>query len=142
MTNQELSRLYWLNKDIQEDQRRLRELESAAEGGTAKISGMPHGAGVGNLVEQYAPQIAELKELISLKVQQTWYELNRLNRYIQGVDDPRMRHIMALRHIDGKTWRQIANSIDGRPDTEEAVKKSYYRFLEKSESCPECPDVR
>lgn len=52
-------------------------------GCTAKITGLPHGTGVNDKIGNYTTQIADLKALLDLN-----YELNRLYRYIQSVDDP------------------------------------------------------
>lgn len=41
MTKKELSQLYFLNREIEEQQRRLSELEAVAESCTATITGMP-----------------------------------------------------------------------------------------------------
>ena len=46
MTLKELSQLYYLNREIEMDQRRLRELEARALPGAQVITGMPHGTGV------------------------------------------------------------------------------------------------
>ena len=42
MTKKELSQLYYLKKEIKEQQRRLDELETAATACTAKITGLPN----------------------------------------------------------------------------------------------------
>lgn len=140
LTKRELSQLYYLNKEIAEEKRKLAELEAAAEGGATKITGMPHVGGASNQVERYALEIAELKDIIDTKIRLAWHELNRLNRYITGVEVPRIRQILTLRHVNGLTWRQVARDLDGRVDTEESVKKAYYRFLKRAQSCPECPE--
>jgi len=46
MTLKELSQLYYLNREIEMDQRRLRELEARALPGAQVITGMPHGTGL------------------------------------------------------------------------------------------------
>ncbi len=46
MTKKELSQLYYLKKEIKEQQRRIAELEVAATKCTANISGMPSGKGI------------------------------------------------------------------------------------------------
>ena len=63
MTKRELSQLYWLNREIEEDKRKLTELEAAAEGGTAKITGMPHVSGNGRSIENYTVLIAEQRDM-------------------------------------------------------------------------------
>ncbi len=130
MTKKELSQLYYLNKEIKQQKQRLKELEAAATGCTAQITGMPHGTSVGDKVSKYAAEIADLKNLIELNIQKCWYEMNRLNRYIDSVEDSQMRQILTLRYIKQYSWYKIANEIGGN-NTEDSIKKSCYRFLAK-----------
>ena len=54
MTLKELSQLYYLNREMEMDQRRLRELEAKALPGAQVITGMPHGTGVVDKVGGWA----------------------------------------------------------------------------------------
>lgn len=128
MTKKELSQLYWLNREIEEDKRKLEELRSASEGGTAKITGMPHVTGNGKSMENYAILIAEQSDMIDLKTKQTIIEYNRLNRYIAEVDDSLMRQILSLRYVNGLSWLQIALHIGGG-NTADSVRMAHNRFL-------------
>ena len=59
MSMQELKGLYYLKKEIKEQQRRLDELETAATACTAKITGLPSGRGISDKIGNYAAQIAD-----------------------------------------------------------------------------------
>ena len=131
MTKRELSQLYWLNREIEEDKRKLTELEAAAEGGTAKITGMPHVSGNGRSIENYTVLIAEQRDLIEAKIRQTVILYNRLNRYIATVPDSLMRQILSLRYINGLSWFQVAQHIGGG-NTADSVRKAHDRFLQKT----------
>lgn len=111
MTKKELSQLYWLNREIEEQQRRLQELESLATSCTSPITGMPKSKGIIDKLSEYVAEIADLKWLIDLNLQKCFFELNRLNRYINTVEDSEMRLILSLRYINGLSWQQIAYSI-------------------------------
>lgn len=128
MTIKELSQLYYLNREIEKDKRRLAELESAATSETSKITGMPHGSGAGDKIGQYAADIADLRSLIELNLQKCWYELNRLNRYISTVDDSLTRQILTLRFVNGLPWRQVAFSIGGK-NSADSVKQVCSRYI-------------
>lgn len=128
MTKKELSQLYYLNREIEEQQRRLQELEESATSCTAHITGMPHGSGVGDKIGKYAAEIADMRGLLDLNLKKCFYELNRLNRYISSVEDSQMRMILSLRYINGLSWRQIAWSIGG-DNTENGVRMIHNRFL-------------
>lgn len=129
MTKKELSQLYWLNREIEEQQRRLEELESIATSCTANITGLPSGNGVSDKIGSCVAEIIDLKGLIDLNIKKCFYEFNRLNRYIESVDDSEMRLILSLRYVNGLTWIQIAFSI-GEHD-EQYPRKKHNKFLAK-----------
>ena len=130
MTVGELKQLYYLNREIEEQKRRLEELETAATGATSRITGMPHGYGTSDKVGNYSAEIADLKTSIEFNVQRCWQELNRLRNYINSVDDSLTRQILTLRYINGLPWTQVAACIGGG-NTEDSVRKVHTRFLEK-----------
>lgn len=111
MTKKELSQLYYLRKEIKEQQRRLSELEALATNCTAKITGLPNGNGVSDKVANYAAQIADLKGLLDLNLKKCFYELNRLDRFISSVKDSEMRTILMLRYIQNLSWQKVAFAI-------------------------------
>ena len=131
MNKRELSQLYYLNREIEQLKSRIEELECIAVSDTSRITGMPHVTGISDKVGRYAAEIADLKELLDLNLKKCFYELNRLNRYIEGIDDSQMRMIMTLRYVNGLSWRQIAFSIGGG-NTEDSIKKLAYRYLKKN----------
>lgn len=131
MTKKELSQLYYLRKEIKEQQRRLSELEALATNCTAKITGLPNGNGVSDKVANYATEIADLKGLLDLNLKKCFYELNRLDRFISSVKDSEMRIILTLRYSQGLTWQQVAQNMGvlGDGSTE---RKKHNRFLKLS----------
>lgn len=131
MNKKELSQLYYLNREIEEQQRRLEELECLATSCTSRITGMPRSQGVTGRLAQYVAEIVDLKGLIDLNIKKCFYELNRLNRYINTIEDSQMRMIFSLRYINGLSWQQIAFSI-GEYD-ESYVRRKHNKFLVDSE---------
>lgn len=131
MTKKELSQLYYLKKEIKEQQRRLSELEALATSCTAKITGLPNGNGVSDKIANYATEIADLKSLLDLNLKKCFYELNRLDRFISSVKDSEMRIILTLRYSQGLSWQQIAQNMGvlGDGSTE---RKRHNRFLKLS----------
>ena len=113
MNKRELSQLYYLNREIEEQQRRLQELEALATSCTSHITGMPKAQGMVDRLAGYVAEIADLRSLIDLNIKKCFFELNRLNRYINGIEDSQMRLILSLRYINGLSWQQIAFSIGG-----------------------------
>ena len=130
MTLKELSQLYYLNREIEMDQRRLRELEARALPGAQVITGMPHGTGVADIVGRYAAEIADLRGIIEAKHQQCLYERSRLERYIADIDDSLLRQIFTYRFVNGLPWLQVAACIGGN-NTADSVRVACNRYIEK-----------
>lgn len=130
MTLKELSQLYYLNREIEMNQRRLRELEARALPGAQVITGMPHGSGVADIVGRYAAEIADLRGIIEAKHQQCLYERSRLERYIADIDDSLLRQIFTYRFVNGLPWLQVAACIGGN-NTADSVRVACNRYIEK-----------
>ncbi|QCH27816.1 hypothetical protein EZN00_01414 [Clostridium tyrobutyricum] len=130
MNKKELSQLYYLNREIEQLKSRIEELECIAVSDTSRITGMPHVTGISDKVGRYVAEIADLKELLNLNLKKCFYELNRLNRYIESIDDSQMRMIMTLRYVNGLSWEQVSSSISPYASGE-SVRKAHDRFLKK-----------
>lgn len=55
---------------------------------------------------------------------------NEVEEFIASVDDSRMRRIINLRFIESLSWNDVAKRIGGG-NTDETVRKAFYRFMEK-----------
>jgi hypothetical protein len=130
MTKKELSQLYYLNREIEEIQNRILELETLAGGCTSYITGMPRATGINDKIAKYAAEIVDLKCLLDLNLKKCFYELNRINRFIDSVEDAEMRMILTFRYINGLPWEHVAMNISPYA-TGDAVRKSHDRFLKK-----------
>lgn len=130
MTKKELSQLYYLKKEIRQQQKRLQELEAAATSCTSKITGMPHGMGINDKISKYAAQIADLKGLLDLNLKKCFYELNRINRFIESVEDSEIRMILTLRYTQNLSWRGIATTMSYQDES--VPRKRHDRFLKKT----------
>lgn len=131
MTVKELSQLYWLNREIEMDQKRLEELEYQAIPGSPIISDMPPGPHSNeSKVEKLAAEIVDLKAIIAAKQIQCIHERQRLERYISEIPDSLTRSIFELRFANGLPWSQVAASLGGG-NTTEGVKKRCYRYLKE-----------
>lgn len=131
MTKKELSQLYYLNREIEHLQGRIEELETLASSCASSITGMPHAPGISDKIGEYAAEITDLKNLLNLNLQKCFYELNRLNRYINSLEDSEMRQILTYRYISGLTWQQVAFNI-GESD-EQYPRRKHNNFLRKSD---------
>lgn len=129
MTIRELSQLYYLNREIDMDRRRLEELEVKMQPGAQVLTGMPRGNKTSDRTGNYAAEIADLRGIIEAKHRQCLYERNRLERYITGIEDTLIRQIFTYRFVNGLTWNQVAHCIGG-DCTADSVRMACNRFLE------------
>ena len=67
MTVKELSQLYWLNREIEQDQKRLEELEYKASSPSGpNLTGVPSAKGfTQSKIERYVAEIVDLKAIIA-----------------------------------------------------------------------------
>ena len=131
MTLKELSQLYYLNREIEMDQRRLEDLRTKAENPSGgQLSDMPRSPNVENRLERYVAEMVDLQVIIHAKQQQCIHERNCLERYIKDIPDSRTRLIFSLRFINGLSWVQVAAHIGGG-NTDKSVSKACYRYLEE-----------
>ena len=159
MTVKELSKLYWLNrevelnqrqladleKELEQDRERLKELRKSLDGlASPKLDGMPHGSDVHSPVENTVEQIMMLESALSKKhdalvnltarisARQTLIilERDRLEQYIGAMADAHMRQIFTLRFVNGLPWEQVAASL-GEGYVQESVRVACYRYLKR-----------
>lgn len=133
MTKEEVSQIYYLNREIRKLQRKLKELRCRGLQ-SPKIDGMPRAPGrTGSPTERQG--IAEAD--IEMKIKQLLEEAKRKQReifeYIGSVDDSMIRMIIIFRCVDLCTWAEVAKNIGG-PMTAEAARKAFTRHFEAEES--------
>lgn len=160
MTVKELSKLYWLNREVEMNKRQLAQLEAdiaknellqqelrASLDGISSpaFDGMPHGSGNHSRVEQtavrlvgleeegrkYRDAVANIKAMICTRQTLIVLECERLQKYIDGIGDPITRQIFTYRFVNGLTWEQVAANIDAKM-TAESARVSCYRYLKKN----------
>lgn len=159
MTVKELSKLYWLNREVELNKRQLADLEKELEQdrerlaglrrsldglASPKLDGMPHGSDVSSPVENTVEQIMMLESALSKKhdalvnltarisARQTLIilERDRLEQYIGAMADAHMRQIFTLRFVNGLPWEQVAASL-GEGYAQESVRVACYRYLKR-----------
>lgn len=127
MTRRELSQVYHLRKEIDEDRARLHRLEAAATSASPSDGGSG-GSGIPTDRTAIAASIADLRAQIADKVEREHRELIRLMDYIDTISDALTRRIFKLRFADGLSWAAIANRIGGG-NTPDMARQRCYRYL-------------
>lgn len=123
MTKKELSQLYYLNREIEQLTKQLKDLQQKR-----KIQGLPYID-----TEDIQTEIEDCKITLKTKQKKAMKEYNRLVKYIDGIDDSLSRQIIGLRYINGLSWKQVAFHIGGG-NTPDSVRKVHDRWLLKNKS--------
>lgn len=133
MTLKELSQLYYLKREIELDQARLKKLRTKLHGASGpKYDAMPKSPGCGDALAYSVAEIVDLEALIVAKQIQCIRERTRLEQYIAGIPDSNLRTIFTLRFIDGLSWVQLAFRIGG-DCTADGARMACKRYMEKSD---------
>ena len=139
MTLKELSQLYYLNREIQRDIKRLKDLKMAEVKTTARYSDMPKSKSMTHdIMAEKVATIVDLEEMLEFKKLKRVYEEKRLMHFIESIDDCFLRLIFKLRFIDCKKWDTIACYVGGG-NTGDSIKKNCYRYITRLKSVPNVP---
>ena len=131
MTKKELKNLYYLKKEIVAQKKRIKELENLATSCTAKVTELTNKTEVIDMVGKYAVEIADLKRLLDLNLKKRFYELVRLDKFIESIEDSEIRTILMLRYAQGLSWQQIAKDMGAIGDAS-TERKKHNRLLKVS----------
>ncbi len=138
MTRSDLEQIYYLNRELKIWERELERLQ----GQSLVRSPVPNavrGSGVADKVGDRAERVIALEEEIAAKRAELQTVRNAALEFIFAIPDSLTRQIIYYRCVELMGWRRVAAEVGG-DNSEESVKKIYYRFFEKSKSCPECPE--
>lgn len=135
MTLKELSQLYYLNREIAADQKRLDELNHMIGApSTPPLSDMPRPPhNVDSKVERLAAEIVDLQAIIAARQIQCIHERARLERWINEIPDSLTRQVFQYRFAECLSWIQVAYRVGGN-NTEGSVKMICYRYLRDEET--------
>ena len=130
MTLKQLDQIYYLTKEKRMWEDRLRELPDITAVRYDNIGAS--NSGVSSPVQQIVEQREKIQEIISAKLVEISFVEREILEYIWSIDDSLMRQIMTHRHIELKSWLQVANAIGGK-NTADSVRMAHDRFLKDQE---------
>ena len=126
-TVERLEQLRHLRAETELLNERIGELELAAQGGAAQITGMPRGGRRRDRVGEIAAKIADLETLLDERRAQCLEELERLYGFIGTIDDSLTRQVFTYRYVDGLSWHRVAVAL-GEAD-EQFPRRLHNRYL-------------
>lgn len=127
--NHELKQIRGLKFEIEQEMRRLKELEAIATATTSATSNIPE-QNKTDKVGKYAVEIAMLREKIEENIEVRCRMCNRLFEFINGIEDPIAREAIKLHYIECKSWVSVAFAIGGN-NTADSVRMIATRAIKK-----------
>ena len=118
MTKQELNRYFWLNHEIRRQKKRLERLEDklsrqndtvgdtvrdyrSGKGIPVRIEGIPTDAFT------LPVMIRLLEEEIRKNIKESDRAVVAIEKYVQNINDPKVRELMRSRFIDCLSWEEV-----------------------------------
>jgi len=127
MTKENLTQLSWLKLEIEELATRIRKIELALSGRSARIDSMPWLGGPKDLIGDLVPQLSDLRDHLAKSRARAMDECSKLQAFIAEIDDSQIRLIFTLRYLDNLSWHQVAWRLGG--NTADSVRMVHNRYL-------------
>lgn len=125
MTKQELNRYFWLRHEIRRQEKRLERLRNKPTGEVVgdTVKDYRSGKGIPVLItgtpaeELTRPMMMSLlEEEIGKNIKESERIAAEIEKYIQGVEEPKMRELLRSRFLDCLDWRQVGEHNYMNPD--------------------------
>lgn len=130
----ELSRIYYMSKELYMWRRRLEELEADIPPNSKPNDGMPHSQtnSVSSPTESKAIKLMELSQKIREQITRIEIAKLEMETMILTLDDPILRQAIEYHCIQLMSWKETAAKIGGN-QTEDNVRQMYSRFIKSLE---------
>lgn len=125
MTEKQLSKYYFLKKEVEDIENRLKEFGNGL-GSVKYTDGIK---GIGGESASVQEKYIQLYDMYMEKRVSALEEYIKIENYITSVDDPEIRLIMRLRFIDLMKWEDIGERLFGDRTT---APKKMRRYLKEN----------
>lgn len=106
MTEKELSKYFYLKKEIEDLEERIEKLGVGI--GSIEITDMPKGS---KKIVSIQEKVTELRNRYIEARISALEEYLKIENYIKSVEDPEIRTIMRMRFLDLKAWEEIGREL-------------------------------
>ncbi len=140
MTKKEMSRYYWLKHEIQMQRKRLDRLRNKKQEGIVgdTVNDYRTGRGIPVKIEGVPSDefsrpvmIRILEEEIEKNIKESQTAMREIERYIQTIDNPRLREVMRSRFIDCLNWEAVGKKNYIAPDYARQLINKYFNKRKK-----------
>ena len=133
MDKKTLGRLFWIPKQIDQKRREIQRIWDRLTAISPNLSGMPHGGGVHDKLGEGVPELIDKKKELEETCRKLQAEEDRINEWIDQVDDLQVQLFISLRYRERMPWNEVANTAGGN-NSEDSVRMIVNRYLEKGEA--------
>lgn len=106
MTKEELSKYYYLKKEIKQIEERIKEIDDTFLSAN-RINGMRYEKRLSNPQEQRMILIEKYDKRLEEKKDEALKELMKIEDFIDSINDPEIRMIFRYRYIELMEWNKI-----------------------------------
>lgn len=121
-----LNKLYWLKKEVTQIENQIKELTILS---AFEMSGMPSSNSVSSPVEQFYAKLDKLRTKLLKAKEKVADEVERLESYIEGIEDDEIRTLARARYLECKKWEEIAKENNMERTT---ASKRLRKYLERN----------
>ena len=121
-----LNKLYWLKQEVVQIENQIRELTILS---AFEMSGMPSGNSVSSPVEQFYNRLDKLRTKLQKAKEKVVDEVERLESYIEGIEDEEIKVLAKARFVECKSWEVIGKENNMERTT---ASKKLSKYLERN----------
>ena len=103
-----LNKLCWLKREVKQIEEQIRELTILS---AFEMSGMPSSNSVSSPVEQFYNRLDKLRTKLAKAKGKVAKEMERLESYIEAVEDAEIRVLARMRYIDCMKYEDIGDEV-------------------------------
>ena len=123
-----LNKLYWLKQEVIQIENQIKELTILS---AFEMSGMPSSNSVSSPVEQFYNRLDKLRTKLLKAKEKVADEVERLENYIEGIEDEEIRILARARYLECKTWEVIGKENNMERTTVSKKMRKYFGKDEK-----------
>ncbi len=111
MTKKELQEYYWVNRDIQNLNEKLWELDAMASGRTSRLTGTSRSTnGPQDKMAELTVNMVMMKEELSKRIRVKHALLTEVEKAVELLP-PREKYLIRARYIEMKKWEDISEDM-------------------------------
>ena len=129
MTEKELRKLYYLQRELEHIQHEIRKLDLEVGVASPALTGMPKAARTVSAVERIALERTAFYERLHSIEAMIQIEIDKIMKFIYACPDSEVRQIMTMRYIHMLTWEQIGLNMFMARDT---ARRKVMRYIRKN----------